>query len=51
MEGCVVDCVAVYFAVVEVGVDFFCVGGGDVVCGAPNCGAGGGFEGCLLFGV
>lgn len=50
MEVCVVDCVAVYFAVVEVGVDFRCVGGWDVVCSAPDCGAGGGFEGGLLLG-
>lgn len=51
MEVGVVDCVAVYFAVVEVGVDFLSVGGWDVVCGSPDCGAGGGFERFLLSGV
>lgn len=37
MEGRVVDCVAVYFTDVEVVVDFFGVGCGDVVCCAPDC--------------
>lgn len=38
VEGGEVDCVAVYFSIVQVGMDFLCVGGGDVISCAPNCG-------------
>jgi hypothetical protein len=38
MKGGVVDGVAVYFPLVEVVVDFLGIGGGDVVCCAPDPG-------------
>ena len=49
MKRSVVHCVAVYFAVIEVGMYFFGVGGWYVVCCAPDNGVRGvGFEFSLL---